>query len=269
MKVYISADIEGVCGIQSWSETTKNNPDYPYFQQQMTNEVIACCKALHESGVDEIYVRDAHDYARNLLLDQMPTYVKVIRGWEESPCDMMAGLDESFDATIFIGYHSPSRSSGNPLSHTLNTNINHIKINDKIASEFTLNTYFAKTKNVPVILVSGDENLTKLVKKENDLIETVATNQGMHGAIITRHPSLVIDEIYNTTKTAIDKLKKNKKESFFVMMPKSIETEVHFRNHQKAYRASFYPNSHLRNFDKVVHQTNNILETLVFLMFTI
>lgn len=269
MKVYISADIEGVCGIQSWSETDKTNSDYPYFQQQMTNEVIACCKALHESGVNEIYVRDAHDCARNLLLEQMPIYVKVIRGWEESPCDMMAGLDESFDAAILIGYHSPSRNSGNPLSHTLHTEINHIKINDKIASEFILNTYFAKTKNVPVILVSGDESLTKIVKKENDYIETVSTNQGMHGAIIANHPTLVIEEIYNQTKKAIEKLKKNTKENFFIIMPKSIETEVHFKSHQKAYRASFYPHAYLRNFDKVVHQTNDILETLIFLMFTL
>lgn len=269
MKIYISADIEGVCGIQSWSETDKTSPDYSYFQQQMTNEVIACCKALHESGVDEIYVRDAHDLARNLLLEQIPTYAKVIRGWEESPCDMMAGLDESFDAAILIGYHSPSRSSGNPLSHTLNTNINHIKINDKVASEFILNAYYAKTKNVPIILVSGDENLTKIVKKENDCIETVATNQGMHGAILTNHPSVVINDIYHKTKNAIDKFKKYTKEKFFVMIPKSIETEVHFRTHQRAYRASFYPNTYLRNFDKVVHQTNNILETLVFLMFTL
>lgn len=269
MKIYISVDIEGVCGIQSWSETSKESPDYTYFQKEMTNEVIACCNALHEKGINDIYVRDAHDYARNLLLDALPSYVKVIRGWEESPCDMMAGLDESFDAAILIGYHSPSRSAGNPLSHTLNTKINHIKINNKVASEFLINTYYAKLKKVPVILVTGDQALTDNVKKENEKILTVTTNEGLHGAIITKHPSLVTDDIYNKTLQAIDKLKKMKKDDWYVMIPKSIETEVHFRTHQKAFRASFYPNAYLRNFDKVVHQTTDFNETLTFLMFTL
>lgn len=269
MKIYISADIEGVCGIQSWDETSKNNPSYAYFQKEMTKEVISCCKALHESGVEEIYVRDAHDYARNLLLDELPIYVKVIRGWEESPCDMMAGLDETFDGAIFIGYHSPSRSAGNPLSHTLNTSINHIKINDKIVSEFLLNAYYAKLKKVPVILVTGDVSLTNDVKKENDNIATVPTNEGMHGAIIAKHSDIIQNEIYEKTKETIKKLKTAKKDDLFVMIPKSIETEVHFRTHQKAYRASFYPNTYLRNFDKVVHQTTNFNETLTFLMFVL
>lgn len=269
MKIYISADIEGVCGIQSWSETSKNNPDYVYFQKEMTDEVISCCKALHDSGVEEIYVRDAHDDARNLLLRELPTYVKVIRGWEESPCDMMAGLNETFDGAIFIGYHSPSRSVGNPLSHTLNTNINHIKINDKIASEFLLNAYFAKLKKVPVILVSGDTLLTNQVKKENDAIVVVPTNEGMHGAIVTKHPHIVHKDIYEKTQDAITTLKSHQKDDLFVMIPKSIETEIHFRSHQKAYRASFYPNTYLRNYDKVVHQTTNFYDTLIFLMFVL
>ncbi len=269
MKIYISADIEGVCGIQSWNETNKNDSEYQYFQQQMTNEVVSCCKALNNSGVDEIYVRDAHDYARNIILNQLPSYVKIIRGWEESPYDMMAGLDETFDGAIFIGYHSPSRSSDNPLSHTLNTNINHIKINNKIASEFLINAYYAKLKKVPVILVSGDNGLITNVKKENDKIETVITNEGLHGAIIAKHPEIVQNEIYDKTIQAINKLKKSKKEEWFLMIPKSIETEVHFRTHQKAYRASFFPNCYLKNSDKVIHQTTNFYDTLIFLMFTL
>lgn len=269
MKIYISADIEGICGIQHWDETSKQHPDYAYFQQEMTNEVIACCNALHECGVTDIYVRDAHDYARNLLLDKLPVDVKVIRGWEQSPCDMMAGLDETFDGAIFIGYHSPSRSAGNPLSHTLNTNINHIKINDKVVSEFILNAYYAKQKQVPVLFVSGDVNLTNQVKKENDNIQVVATNKGMHGAIVTQHPDIIQKKIYEKTKEAIHMLKTHPKNDLFVMIPKSIETEVHFKSHQKAYRASFYPGAYLRNDDKVVHQTTNFNDTLIFLMFVL
>lgn len=267
MKIFISVDIEGVCGICNWNETTLNKLDYSYFQQEMINEVITCCQALHESGIEEIYVRDAHDSARNIIPSALPEYVKLIRGWEGSPCDMMAGLDESFDGVILLGYHSPSRSNNNPLSHTLSTSINHIKFNGKIASEFIINTYYAKTLNVPVIMVTGDEGLIKSVKEENNLIETVSTFKGMHGAIETRHPFLINQDIYNQTIKAIANLKKEK-DNLFVIIPRMIETEIHFRTHQEAYIASLYPDAYPINADKTAYKSKNFMDILKFIMFT-
>lgn len=268
MKIFISVDIEGICGICNWDETTLNKPDYSYFQQEMINEVIACCQALHKNGVDEIYVRDAHDSARNLIPSSLPDYVKLIRGWEGSPCDMMAGLDESFDGVILLGYHSPSRSNNNPLSHTLSTSINHIKFNGKVASEFLINTYYAKTLGVPVIMVTGDEGLMKTVKEENNLIETVSTFKGLHGAIETKHPSLIQKEIETKTSKALENLKQSK-DSLFVVTPRMIETEIHFRHHQEAYFASFYPNAYRINSDKTAYKSKNFMDILKFIMFTI
>lgn len=268
MKIFISVDIEGICGICNWDETTLNHPDYPYFQQQMIDEVNICCQALHENGVDEIYVRDAHDSARNLIPSKLPKYVKLIRGWQNSPCDMMSGLDESFDGVILLGYHSPSRSNHNPLSHTLSPSINHIKLNGKIVSEFILNTYYAKTKQVPVIMVTGDLGLTKTVNDENSLIETVSSFTGLHGAIITNHPSVINDEISHKTILAINKLKNNKN-NLFINMPRMIEAEIHFRTHQEAYYASFYPDAYAINADKTAYKSNDFMDVLKFIMFTI
>lgn len=267
MKIFISVDIEGICGIANWDETTLNHPDYNYFRQEMTNEVIACCKALKENGVDEIYVRDAHDSARNIIPDQLPEYVKLIRGWQGSPCDMMAGLDKSFDGAILLGYHSNARSANNPLSHTLSTSVNHIKFNNKLASEFIINTYYAKTLNVPVIMVTGDEGLTKIVKEENSLIETVASFKGLNGAIETKHPIIVQKEIGEKVTKAIQNLKQSK-DKLFVVMPRMIETEIHFRHHKKAYSATFYPNAYRINDDKTGFKSKDFMEVLKFLMFT-
>lgn len=44
MKIYISADIEGITGITHWDETEKSKPDYQKFAQQMTDEVKAACE---------------------------------------------------------------------------------------------------------------------------------------------------------------------------------------------------------------------------------
>lgn len=106
MKVYISADIEGITGTTTWSETELNLPDYIQFQQQMTKEVLAAIEGAIAGGATEILLKDAHDSARNLLLEDIPENVKIIRGWTNEPMCMVAGLDESFDRAIFIGYHS-------------------------------------------------------------------------------------------------------------------------------------------------------------------
>ena len=266
MKFYLSVDIEGVAGICDWQETVMEGKNYPIFREQMLNETAACVKILLEEG-HEVYVRDAHDSACNLNPAELPPGINIIRGWENHPCDMLSGLDESFDGCIFIGYHSPSRSDGNPLSHTLSTNLNHIKINNQIVNEFTLNAYYSQSCGVPVILVSGDENLTKQIAHQNSYIETVSTKKGHHGAVISKHPADVLKDIESTTKLALKKLSSQNKSKFFLVVPKQFETEIYFRNHINAHFASFYPGASRLSPDKVLFQTNSIIELLTFIMF--
>ena len=72
MKVYITADIEGVTGMAHWDETYKDKPDYKEFQEQMTDEVVAACEGALAAGATEILVKDAHDSARNILASRLP-----------------------------------------------------------------------------------------------------------------------------------------------------------------------------------------------------
>lgn len=267
MRILISVDIEGVTGICSWDETELGTNTYSYFQKIMTQEASACAQTLIDLGVEEVYIRDAHDSARNLIPDLLPEQAKLIRNWSNAPCDMMDGINLNMDGVIFIGYHSPARSEGNPLSHTLTTSLNHIKINNQVVSEFLINAYYAQTLGVPVIMVTGDENLTNLVKKENPLIETVTTNIGMHGAIITKHPNIVLSEIKIATAKALKTLK-HSKNSLNIPLPSEFEVEIHFRNHQKAYRASFYPGAYKIKDDKTGFKSHSFDDVLRFIMFT-
>lgn len=269
MKVYISVDIEGVAGICDWKETESGDSSYYQFQTQMTKETIACIEGLQEAGVEEIYVRDAHDSARNLILSKLPQGIKIIRGWENHPCDMLAGLDHSFNACIFIGYHSRARSNENPLSHTMNLRHNQILINGKPVSEFHLNAYFANSLNVPIIMVSGDQGLCDLVKQENPDILTVATKKGLHGAVISKHPQDVCEEIKTETIKSINKLKELKRKDFFFLnLIHPVKVELFLRNHQQAHLASFYPGAQIVTDDIVSYTGNNIRDVLTFLLFT-
>ena len=66
MKIYISADIEGITGIAHWDETDETKPDYAEFRERMTADVVAACEGALAAGAKEILVKDAHNNARNL-----------------------------------------------------------------------------------------------------------------------------------------------------------------------------------------------------------
>jgi len=106
MKLYLSVDLEGVTGVTAWEDVRKGTADHSYFRQQMTKEVNVICETALRNGIQEILVKDAHATARNILMDEFPRGVKLFSGWGRDPFVMMSGLDKSFDAVIFSGYHA-------------------------------------------------------------------------------------------------------------------------------------------------------------------
>ena len=267
MKIFISADIEGCCGVVNWDETEKGD-DYEIYRNIMTEEVNAVIRGLRNAGVDEIVVRDAHDSARNILIEKLEPNVSLIRGWSNSPVDMMDGLDESFDGVIFVGYHAPSRSDGNPLAHTQNLSRHiHMKLNDKILSEYHINTYYAMEKKVPVIMISGDKKICDIALSENNHITTVPTKEGLQGAIISLHPQNVRNNLEQASYDAIQKLKDLKFKDYAIFIPKSLELEIQYRKIELANKASFYPGATRLSSDKVIYRTNDIQDIFKFIFF--
>lgn len=263
MKVFMSIDIEGINGICCWDETEADTSRYNEFKQELQREVNAACRGALKAGATEILIKDAHDSARNLSILDLPKEAKLLRGWEGTPCSMMAGLDESFDAVMFVGYHSASRSSGNSLSHTMNGNIFHVKINGEIASEFTINSLYASYLNVPVAFLSGDLNLTQLVKKVNNNIEVVASKEGLHGAVISKHPLVTCEEIEKGAKESLQKDLKNN----LVPLPKEFDIEITYKRHNDAFNASFFPGCKLIASDTISFHTDNYYDALVMFKF--
>lgn len=264
MKIYISADIEGVTGVVHWNETEKNLADFNEPAEQMTREVVAACQGAMAAGTEDIWIKDAHDSARNIDINKLPKNTRLIREWSRHPFCMMQELDESFDAAIMIGYHSAGSLGGNPLSHTLNNSkVNYIKINDEIASEFLINTYTASLVGVPVIFVSGDEELCQSVNKTNENIKTVAVKKGVGNSIISIHPELANERI----KSGIEEALKGNLKSCLVKLPESFKVEIGYLNHKYAYAASFYPGARLVNSTTVVFEANNYFDVLRMFMF--
>ncbi len=264
-KLYISADIEGVCGIADWKETELEAAEGAYFRAQMTREVAAACEAARDAGVAEIFVKDAHGSGRSIDPSALPENVRLMRAWTRDPYSMMAGIDTSFDAAMFIGYHSGAGSDANPLAHTMDTNNVRILINGVEASEFLMNAYTAASFGVPVVLVSGDRGLCEKVAGLNARIQTVAVSEGLGNASISINPGLAVTRIKAAAGAAV----RGRSAECALALPPNFDITIQFRQHFRAYRGSFYPGATRTGVLDLSYSCADWLDALRFFFFVL
>ncbi|MFT4978115.1 MAG: D-amino peptidase, partial [Myxococcota bacterium] len=233
MKVFISADIEGCCGVTHWDEASRAHPDYPRFLAQLQREVNAACEGAIAAGATTIRVRDAHASARNLDPWSLPEPAELVREWSGHPHMMIQDIDDSFDALVMIGYHSPGGSGGSPLSHTLSGDYADIRVNGQRMAELHLYARMAAVIGVPTVAVTGDEALCALAREEDPRIRTVSTGAGRGRSVLARHPAAVIRDIREAVCAALQPP---------LRRPRPQDGPFHlavtYRDHRVAYRAS-------------------------------
>lgn len=266
MKVFLSADIEGTCGIVSWAETERSTPmDYGPMQRQMTREVAAACEGALAAGAEEILVKDAHDSARNLDPAGLPRRVRLLRGWSGDPLSMMSGLDrERYDAVFFTGYHAWAGCPGNPLSHTMNGRNDLVTLNGLPCSEFLINAYTAGYYGVPVALLTGDAALCAFAKGLIPAITTVPVNEGRGGCVVSIHPDEAVERIRAAAEAAAARAPECQ-----VPMPDRFHMEIRFLKHALAYSKSFYPDAQLKDDKVVCYDSDDWYEMLRFCHFVL
>lgn len=237
MKVFISADIEGCAAITSWDEVRKGGEGYQEFREQMTAEVVAACEGARAAGATDVLIKDAHESGCNLIVSRLPDYARIVRAWSGHPHVMMFGLDPSFHASVFIGYHDAAGSDGNPLAHTMNDRIASLSINGDLASEFTVNCYTAALNTVPIAFLSGDRQICAAAGKLVPGVKTLAVSEGFGRASISIAPAKAIRMIREGVEEALSSdLGAN-----LVALPENFEVVLKFNNASDAYRSSFYP----------------------------
>ncbi|MEL7648155.1 MAG: M55 family metallopeptidase [Sedimentibacter sp.] len=262
MKVFISVDIEGITGVTSWSETEMSSQDYRQFAEQMTKETVAACEGAVAMGAKEIFVKDAHDSARNIDITKLPRCAKLSRGWTSCPDSMVAGLDETFDAAVFIGYHSAAGTDGSPLAHTMNLGNCYMKVNGEYASEFTINSYLAARYNVPVVFLSGDKALCEAAKKLNSGIETAAVKEGDGGATVSINPDYACQLIKEGVIAGLKHIDECR-----IEIPEKFDVEIYYKEHTEAKRASYFPGVQQTGPHSVRYTAKDVLEFATTRMF--
>lgn len=262
-KLFISADIEGTCGIASWKETEKNHPDYARFAHRMAMEVKAACEGALEGGMDQVIVRDAHDTAMNIDSALLPPEVQVIRGWGRDPLCMMSGLDDSFHGAVFTGYHDAAGTGSNPLSHTMDLGLVWLSINGETLSEARINAYTAAYYQVPVLCVSGDAGICARMKALSPNVKTVPLNKGVGNLVLSVHPDLAQKQIKEAVKQACQE----DREASRLNLPESFTLDVRYFKHEKAYSSGFYPGVTRLDSHTLRYEATNWYEVLRMMHF--
>lgn len=157
MKLWISLDMEGVAGIVDWEQCRPGSPGYAIGCELLQAEVNAAIEGALEGGATEVVLNDSHGRMANLDPRKIAGNARYISG-RHKPRYMMEGLDDTFDAIFFIGYHGSISGRASTLSHTYNPEVfARATVNGCDAGESGINALVAEHYGVPIALVSGDQ----------------------------------------------------------------------------------------------------------------
>ena len=157
LKVYISADMEGIAGVVTAEQLGPAGFEYALAREWMTEEILAAIQGARAAGATEILVSDSHGNGQNLLIDRIPAGTMVIRGWPR-PLMMMQGIDSTFDAAVLIGYHASTTSDAGVRAHTISSaSLASVVLGGVAMPEAGINAAIAGHFGVPIVMISGDD----------------------------------------------------------------------------------------------------------------
>ncbi|MHB1500946.1 MAG: M55 family metallopeptidase [Candidatus Dormibacteria bacterium] len=163
MKVYISCDMEGVAGIVDWQQCGPG-PEFEVGRRLLLAEVNAAIDGAIEAGAGHFLVNDSHGAMRNLPPDEIHGRAEYLSG-RYKPLYMMEGMDQTFDAIFFIGYHGSVDGPASTLSHTYNpAAVLAAAIDGTMVGESGINALVAAHFQVPIAMVSGDQHTAAQTK---------------------------------------------------------------------------------------------------------
>jgi D-amino peptidase len=259
LKIFISVDMEGITGVVNWEDVSRSGKDYEYFRKLMTKEANAAIEGALEAGATEIIVRDSHGSARNILPEMLNKNSKLIRDWSGGYLSMMEGIDESFDAVVFIGYHAKAGTPNAILEHTMSSrNITDVSINNKSLPEAGINALIAGFYNIPVVFVAGEKALCDQAKELFGEVETVAVKEGLGYAALNLHPELSREKIRSGVKKALVNLSKFK--PFKLESPYTLV--IKYKNEEMVNEKSFYPGAERTGDWELTYKSDDLFDII-------
>jgi D-amino peptidase len=266
LKIYISADMEGVAGAVTGDQLSPGGFEYESFRGFMTAEVNAAIDAARAAGATEILVSDSHGNGQNLLIDEMPNDVMIVRSWPRD-LSMMEGIDDTFDGVIFIGYHASTSNSRGVRAHTMSSaNVTELRLNGKTMSEGSMNAAIAGHFGVPVIMISGDD----VAVAETQVIvgdmegAVVKWAKGFHSAQ-TMTPEAAREVIRTRAASAVSRV--DEFEPYVLETP--IVLELSLKHYQPVELLAYLKNVERIDSHTIRYMADDIIDATKFLTFVL
>lgn len=202
-KIFISVDMEGLAGVVNNSDVTATSPDYPMFRTIMAGETNAAIEGAFLAGATEVVVRDGHGSKNNLRPMDVDPRAMLLRGASSGPKNMMEGIDSTFAAVVYIGYHAKAGTLNAILEHTSNGNVIDMSINGVSLPEGGYNALVAGLYGVPVVFVAGDRAVVTQIRDLVGPIGAVAVKDEISDASLGLSPTRAAEQIRRGVAQAI------------------------------------------------------------------
>ena len=265
LKIFISVDMEGVAGVATADQLSPGSFEYERFRGFMTRETLAAVNAARAAGATDIVVADSHGNGENLLIEQFPPQVRIVRSWPRH-LGMMGGIDSTFDAAMFVGYHASTHNPKGVRAHTFSSaRLARVAMNGINVTEGAWNAAIAGHFNVPVIFVSGDDAAIAEIRAVIGNIEAAETKRalGFHSTE-TLIPEAAQELIREHATAALRRLKEFK----VYKATSPVTVDVTFKSVTPAETAAYLKmfertNSHsIRYVAKDMVEASDIMEFL-------
>jgi len=186
-KVYISVDMEGISGISGSDQLSADGREYARSRKLMAEDANAAIRGALAGGATDVLVNDSHGSMRNLLPEDLYPRARLI-SHSFKRAGMVEGLDETFDAVLFIGYHAKADTPGGLFAHTGSGVLRDVRVNGRSVGEGGLNTLMASWYGVPVVFVSGDDVAVKQVQEDAPAARGVVVKRAVNTRAVELRP---------------------------------------------------------------------------------
>jgi D-amino peptidase len=178
-RVYISVDLEGISGVNGDDQTSAGQPEYARARKLMAEDANAAIRGAFDGGATDVLVNDSHGGQRNLLPEDLDPRARLI-SHSFKRHGMMEGLDASFDAVIFVGYHAKADAPRGLFAHTGSGVVRDLQINGRSVGEGGMNVALAAFYGVPVVAVSGDDVAIAEIKEAAPNVRGVVVKRAIN-----------------------------------------------------------------------------------------
>lgn len=187
-KVFIAVDMEGIAGLVSGSQMGAGGSDYGLGRALAEAETNTAIEAAFRAGASEVHVIDSHGSKTNLRPDRLDPRALLLTG-QPRLYGMLHGVDSTYDAIAFIGFHARAGTAEAIADHTYTGAIKSIRLNGRELGEAGLAGALAGHYGVPVVFLSGDSAAVAEARTDFPGLETATVKTAVsHGAAWAIHP---------------------------------------------------------------------------------